>query len=246
MSMTTSKSNKKPLKQSETKKILRSQIKLNPINPKRHSDSVIKLQRKNLQNVGYLGGIVWNERSGNVVDGHRRIYAMDAYYGYTGEEDADYEVKVEAVDLDEKTEKEQLTYMAVGNTQADVDLIAKYISEIDYTDIGLSDKEMQDIFSMAQLNVAPSVETLDLFDTREEPSSVREEHTEASYREGKERMKQVKAETEEKARQDQMDESAFVTLSFSDFNAKAAFCELVGISINDRYMKGETLLDILE
>ena len=51
----------KELKQSETRIIKRSQINLNPINPKRHSDERIRLQKKNLQKVGFLGGIVWNE-----------------------------------------------------------------------------------------------------------------------------------------------------------------------------------------
>ena len=48
----------KELKQSETRVIKRSQINLNPINPKRHSDERIKLKKKNLQKVGFLGGIV--------------------------------------------------------------------------------------------------------------------------------------------------------------------------------------------
>lgn len=74
----------KELKQSETRVIKRFQINLNPINPKRHSDEKVKLQKKNLQKVGFLGGIVWNEKSGNLIDGHRRIKAMDLYYKYDG------------------------------------------------------------------------------------------------------------------------------------------------------------------
>ena len=95
----------KELKQSETRIIKRSQINLNPINPKRHSDERIKLQKKNLQKVGFLGGIVWNEKSGNLIDGHRRIKAMDLHYKYNGTSGADYNVKVEVVRLDDKTEK---------------------------------------------------------------------------------------------------------------------------------------------
>ena len=58
----------KELKQSETRIIKRSKINLNPINPKRHSDERVKLQKKNLQKVGFLGGIVWNEKSGNLIE----------------------------------------------------------------------------------------------------------------------------------------------------------------------------------
>ena len=138
----------KELKQSETRVIKRSQINLNPINPKRHSDEKVKLQKKNLQKVGFLGGIVWNEKSGNLIDGHRRIKAMDLHYKYDGTPSTDYDVKVEVVNLDDKTEKEQLTYMAVGNTKPDIDLIAGYISDIDYTDVGLDIGELNDILSI--------------------------------------------------------------------------------------------------
>ena len=65
------------MKQSEIKIINRSQINLNPINPKRHTDEQIKQQKKNLKKVGFLGGIVWNKNTGNLVDGHRRIQALD-------------------------------------------------------------------------------------------------------------------------------------------------------------------------
>ena len=131
------------IKNSETKIIKRSQINLNPINPKRHTDRAVKLQEKNLKKVGFLGGIVWNRNTGNLIDGHRRIMAMDLYYKYDGAND--YDVKVESVELDDKTEKEQLTYMAVGNTKPDIDLIAKYIGDIDpikYQDLGFDDNQI--------------------------------------------------------------------------------------------------------
>ena len=68
------------LKQSETRNIKRSEINLNLVNPKRHTEDAVKLQKKNLQKVGFLGGIVWNERTGNLIDGHRRVKAMDLCY----------------------------------------------------------------------------------------------------------------------------------------------------------------------
>lgn len=150
----------KEIKQSETRIIKRSQINLNPINPKRHSDEKVKLQKKNLQKVGFLGGIVWNESSGNLIDGHRRIKAMDLHYKYDGTPDTDYDVKVEVVSLDEKTEKEQLTYMAIGNTKPDIDLIANYISDIDYSDVGLDIGELNDILAI-NMETPSLVDSLD-------------------------------------------------------------------------------------
>ena len=56
--------------------------------------------RSNFQKVGYLGGIVWNSLSGNLVGGHKRVMAHDIHYKYDGTED--YKIKVEAVELDEQ------------------------------------------------------------------------------------------------------------------------------------------------
>ena len=65
------------MKNSETIVIKRSQIHLNPCNPKRHSDKQIEKQKANIKKVGFLGGIVWNKRTGNHSDGHRRVMALD-------------------------------------------------------------------------------------------------------------------------------------------------------------------------
>ena len=134
------------MKESKTQIISRSQINLNPCNPKRHTEEAINIQKRNFQNVVYMCGIVWNSQSGNLIDGHRRIFALDLMNGYNVEND--YEVKVEVISLDDKTEKEQLTYMAIGNTKADIDLIADYAQDIDLTHMGLNDQELKDILSL--------------------------------------------------------------------------------------------------
>ena len=53
-------------KQSETITINRSQINFAPFNPKRHTDEQIAQMRKNIKNVGFLGGIIWNEQTSNL------------------------------------------------------------------------------------------------------------------------------------------------------------------------------------
>ena len=150
----------KQLETSDTRVIRRTQIAKNPHNPKRHREDRIKIQEKNLKKVGYLGGIVWNETTGNLIDGHRRISAMDLYYGYDGTHETDYDVKVEVVHMDEKEEKQQLAYMAAGDTKADLDLLANFADDIDLEEIGLEQSEIDDI-----LNIASGGEekTADLF-----------------------------------------------------------------------------------
>lgn len=231
----------KELKQSETRIIKRSQINLNPINPKRHSDEKVKLQKKNLQKVGFLGGIVWNESSGNLIDGHRRIRAMDLYYKYDGTSNTDYDIKVEVVNLDDKAEKEQLTYMAVGNTKPDIDLIADYINDIDYSDIGLSESELNDILSISRIDNLPLQDTFDdlLVPTPKEPISKKTDE------EKKQHMKEVKQQVKENAIERQQNEEAFITLSFSSYAAKADLCDLIGISTDDKFAKGEDILKLI-
>ena len=133
---------KTEIRHSDTQEIRRSQIALNPCNPKRHTDRQIREQVKNIKRNGYLGGIVWNKRSGNLLDGHRRVQALDIINHYDGTSQTDYTLKVEVVDFDRKTELEQLTYMAVGNSKADYNLIAPYAAEIDLSNVGLSDEDL--------------------------------------------------------------------------------------------------------
>lgn len=259
----------KKIKQSETKTIWRSQINLNPINPKRHNDAQIETQKKNLKKVGFLGGVVWNELSENLIDGHRRIKALDIINKYDGSAETDYEVKVEAVEMDETTEKEQLTYMAVGNTKPDLDLIANYIGDIDYTDVGLSERDIEDILSFNDVANVEMMTLDDLFEPKktkkkdeeyeeEEPSEDEGkdededddtdepvEESEEDYEARKAHMKMVKAQVKQKAREDSLEEEAYITLSFSSFDAKQDFCEILGINAFATMAKGEEVMNLI-
>ena len=145
------------IKGSVTEDIRRSAITLNPCNPTRHTDRQVKQQVANIKANGYLGGIVWNRTTGNLIDGHRRVQALDIIHKYDGTADTDYTLKVEVVEFDEKTELEQLTYMAVGNSKADYNLIAQYAAQIDTAAIGLSEEEQTQLQSLivSATDIAP-------------------------------------------------------------------------------------------
>ena len=102
---------KNEYKQSETIVIKRSQINFAPYNPRKEDPSVIKKLKKNFKAVGYLGGIVWNKRSSFLVSGHKRVQTLDIMNEYDGSPEKDYDIKVESVDLDDKTEREQNIFM---------------------------------------------------------------------------------------------------------------------------------------
>lgn len=138
----------KGIRQSVTQEIHRSEITLNPYNPKRHTDKQVKQQVANIKANGYLGGIVWNRTSGNLVDGHRRVQALDIIHKYAGTPETDYLLKVEVVEFDRKTELEQLTYMAIGNSRADYNLVAQYADQIDTAAVGLSEEDYAQLQSL--------------------------------------------------------------------------------------------------
>ena len=52
--------------------------------------------------MGFLGGIIFNALTGNLISGHKRLQALDLIYGNTTETPVDYDVKVERVELTEK------------------------------------------------------------------------------------------------------------------------------------------------
>ena len=234
----------KKIKQSETVEIMRSQIRLNPYNPKRHSDKAVSEQKKNLQRVGYLGGVTWNATSGNLIDGHRRIKALDMLNKYDGTAEKDYPVKVEKVAFDEKQEKEQMTYMALGNTKADYELIAEYLPDIDVSAAGIDDYDLSQIQSF--LPDAPvSVEAIDDFIQPvedEQPDS----KSEPTATEKKAAVKEAKAAAREKAVENYQALTSYITISFKDADEKRIFCELAGVSESDMFIQGEQVLDLIQ
>lgn len=233
----------KALETSETRVVKRSQLHAHHLNPKRHLEDRVKQQAKNLKKVGYLGGIVWNETTGNIIDGHRRIKAMDLYYGYDGTAETDYEVKVEVVHMDEAEEKQQLAYMAAGDTKADLDLLAEFAKGIDLDEIGLDQSEIDDILNFAN---GTEEETEDILGELVTPTKKVPEKGSAEYEAAKARVKEGKRKTREIAQRDAQNDAAHVVLSFSNYENFVAFCDLMGVAPDVKFVKGEELLQMFE
>lgn len=246
-------------KGSETKIIKRSSIKLNPFNPKNHSEEEVKLQKDDIKRVGYLGGVVWNETSGNLVDGHRRVKAMDIIHKYDGTEATDYDIKVEAVDFDDKTEKEQMTYMALANSKADYNLVAKYVDDIDYRKVGISDVDMKAIKSLqedmektlTQINVSdmagdfisPVTKLPEQEKTIDEVQEDINNLPHLTKEQGVEKKQKSMGVIEN--RQDNMD--AYVFIAFENVEQKLLFCELLEVEPQSNMMiKGEDVLRLIQ
>ena len=244
---------------SETVTILRSQIVMNPANIKKHLDKDIKLQIKNIRKNGYLGGIVWNSVSSHLVDGHRRVIALDEIHKYDGTPETDYELKVEQVEFDDKTEKEQLAFMALGNSKADYNLVANIIDDIDYESVGISEEDYQRIREL-QADIVPENGMVDMGDAFITPAPVTElndedqvtteeiiQHHEQMPHMTKEQVKGEKAKQDRVASNRQENQDLYVFLSFDNVDDKFTFCELLGIQpTNSMMIPGADVLRLIE
>lgn len=242
------------LKQSETKTVMRSQINLNPLNPKRHVDEAIALQMRNFKKVGILGGIVLNETTSNLLDGHRRVMALDRINKYDGTPETDYPIKVEVTALSSKEEKEQMTYMAVGNTKADLDLIANYVADIDTKDIGLTAAEIQaleqfniseaDIFAAeAEKEAAADADAVnDFFNFLPSATIKAKDADTLTPEQKKQKVLEGKSLNKENAERYAETESVQLVISFQSYENKVAFCETFGVDPDGKFAIGEEIL----
>ncbi|MBO7101449.1 MAG: ParB N-terminal domain-containing protein [Bacteroidales bacterium] len=248
--------NKNQIRQSETRQIQRSQIHLNPYNPKRHTDKQVKQQVANIKANGYLGGIVWNEASGNLIDGHRRVQALDIINKYDGTDGTDYTLKVEAVNFDEKTELEQLTYMAVGNSKADYNLIAQYAELIDTTAVGMTDEERTQLLSLvptttdaAIVDMGADFITAPVNDLEKPEASfedIARQREEADHATA-DTIKAKKQRNADVISNRNADAKCYIMLSFANAEELQTFCEAVGIFVEENMtMNGIELLGKLD
>jgi len=236
-------SEKEKFSRSETVEIKRSMIKFAPYNPKKHSKEGIAQQKRNFKKVGFLGGIIWNEKTGNLVSGHKRTMAMDDIFKYDGSPATDYTIKVEKVSFDAQTEKEQNIFMDASstNTAQDVDMLRAIIPDIDYHNAGLSEEDLQ-IIGVA----FEQEDTTDLMGEIEELQAPQQ--AENAFE--KEQRKQKIIEAKKKIREnldEKFDEGdPFVVLSFDNYQAKVAFMERFSYQPDEKYIKGELFSGMVE
>lgn len=257
-------------KGSETKLIKRSQINLNPCNPKVHTDADIKQQKANIKKVGLIGGIQWNETTGNLIDGHKRVMSVDLIQGYDGTPETDYDIKVEAVDFDEKTEKEQLLFMAKSQDPIDYNLVAKNFSidEIDFKAAGFTEQDTEQIkmlqddleaslkesgmddFSEDFLNepmvsVAERVPMTELPNIEKTSEEIVAEHA-SKPKMTKEEVKEQKQHCTDVGMKRQEDIDNFIFIDFESLEQKQLFCDMLHmVATSSMRVSGSQVLSLL-
>lgn len=231
--------------QSVTVIIKRSQINFSPYNPKHHTKEHINDIKRNFKRVGFLGGIIWNSVTGNLVDGHKRVMVHDLYYKYDGTPETDYDIKVEKIELDQKTEKEQNIFQYKSATPLDDELMRELISEIDYKNAGLDDFDLNyygvTVPELENNSIADEIENL--YQPIAEQKSIERE---LSDEEKKQAVKDVKKEIQERAIEKTQDMISYVTLSFDNHQSKVAFCKRFDIPDYSTIIKGEEFSNKVE
>lgn len=221
------------IKQSETIVINRSQINFAPYNPRTESKEVVQSLIKNFKKVGFLGGIIWNERTGNLVGGHKRVQAMDIINKYS--DGNDYEIKVEKVDVDEKIEKSQNYYLNNKKHQAktDYEKLAIMIEEIDL-DIAEIDEE--------EITVIEAI-VPDFYFGRNEDVLKDIEELNKSAEERKQEIKNLKKSFKENVGIKNL--PTHFTIVFEDYEQKAQFLSGLGIGEDKTIIKGNEFIELL-
>ncbi|TDS14708.1 ParB N-terminal domain-containing protein [Sphingobacterium paludis] len=215
-------------KSSESITLKRSQIALADYNPRKLSADARKKLKANIKRVGIMGGIVWNELSGNLVSGHQRVSILDEINHYPK---SDYDITVEKVTLNDKEEKEQNIFLNSKSVQGefDADLMADIIGDIDPILAGLDDIDL----TMLQLE-SPSVDFTDIMEKASKltPPASKEE---------------IKAKKEKYSNEvdDRWEGEPVLLLSFDSFQNKAEFMEAMGKDLYEKIVKGEEVAERL-
>ena len=225
----------------------RSAIRLASYNPRKISEESRKTLKRGIKKFGLVGGIVVNKRTGfTVVSGHHRFSVMDELQKYNPDtKENDYRIRVDVVDMDEKSEKELNILANNPNAQGtwDYDALRELVPEIDYKDAGLTDADLNMIGCDFLLQtedengIAGELESM--------MSEVNEQHEAEKAQRQLERatktahMKEVKQQVKEAAQKQAQDMDAYVMLSFDTWEAKAAFCRRFGYDPYDKFLKGE-------
>lgn len=232
---------------SKSVELKRSQIKPAAYNPRTISDEGKKALKRSIKRYGVVGGIVVNQATGyTIVGGHQKVAVLDELNKYDkSTHENDYILRVELINVDEKTEKQlniTLNNPNVGGNW-DFDALARIVPDIDYKDAGLTDADLNVIGVDYLLQTEEENSIADALTDMMAPVAERKEAEKAAKQteraEKVAHMKDVKQQVRENARKQAESMDAYVMLSFDEYKAKAAFCERFGYAPDVKFIKGE-------
>lgn len=236
----TTESNRHPLQKFEGREIHRSQINEAPYNPRDIEDSAEKKLFGNIENRGLLETLVWNETTGNLVSGHRRLKKLDAY-ALKKLKNLDYTITVAVVQLSLKEEIEQNLFFNNHKAQGFFDdnkmldiFKGTSLPKIDFQLAGFDNDDIQLFGIEEDLSLNPKGDVSDLISDFEQIKQAKKESiSPEEYAERKATVKAIKKQTTT----NEID--TYVTITFSNERDKKNFMAKIGQAETDLYIKGE-------
>lgn len=236
---------------SEVAEVLRSAIHFASYNPRIIEEENRKNLKRGIKRYGLLGGIVVNKRTGmTLVGGHQKVKILDDLHKYNPQtKENDYKLRVEVVDVDEKTEMEENILLNNPNAQGtwDRDKLREMIPDIDYKDVGLSEADLSLLgldymFKTEEENdLANSLGDLmqEVEEENEAEKAQRQAEKQAERAAKVAHMKEVKAQVKQAAEKTAGDMDAYLMLSFDNIENKNRFLRRFGYDADMKFVKGE-------
>lgn len=224
------------IKQSETVFIKRSQVNFAPYNPRKQNPKVVDALKRNFKKVGFMGGIQWNETTGNLIGGHKRTEALDLIHGYDGTHEKDYDIKVEKIQLTEKQEKEQNIFLNNKRVQGETDfkLMAAIIEDIDIKDAGLEDYDIEYIETLVpDFKFGKNEDIVKDLEELKDTSEHRKENI-------KNLKKQIRGDISNTTHN-----ASYIVITFPTYDDKAEFLASIGINEDDIYITSDKFFNRL-
>lgn len=235
----------KILTASETVTVWRSQIHPSDYNPREIGENERATLKRGLKNFGLLGGIIINRQTGyTIVSGHQKVSLLDEMAGYP---DKDYQLKVELIDVDQKTEIEINFFMNNPSAQGrwDEKKVKILLPQIDPKKAGFSSLDLAAFGVKIDI---PQVNTMkeDIAELQKPMEDLKEAEKEAQAEAKKEAVKKTKEEIRQAAEAKADDADSFITMTFTSSQAKREFLTRFGYDPGERFINGEVFSDMIE
>ena len=239
---------------SKTIELKRSQIKPASYNTRTITTEGRKQLKRSIKKYGVVGGIVVNQFTGyTIVGGHQKVSVLDELNKYNeATYENDYNLRVELINVDEKTEKSlnvALNNPNIGG-QWDFDALARIVPDIDWKDAGLTDADLNMIGvdyllqTKEESSIADALS--DMMSEVNEQNEADKAQRQLKRAEKVAHMKEVKQQVKENAQKQAENMDAYVMLSFDTYEAKTAFCERFGYDPDMKFIKGEIFDEQIE
>lgn len=244
--------------------LLRSEINFAEYNPRKIDDASASTLKRGIKQHGFLGGLVANksEQGYTLISGHQRITQLDALEKYDPlTHENDYKLRVEVVEVDLKTEQELNILLNNPNAQGvwDYEKLRKLVPNIDYKMAGLTDADLSMIGVDYNFMTDMQTATTDDLTRLMMPATERHQQELAIAKEAKaalketpewqdkvQHMKEVKEQVKQNAMEEAGKMDAYIVLSFDNLENRQEFFDLLGLPADSKFIKGETVLNLLD